>query len=129
MTLAENLDPVSGAYDAADGGHLYVLDNDPDAVVEINPADGSTMGSIDVSTFINLAGTNAGGLAVDPVSGNLWVGGSTDTRVAEFQRDGTLVGSVDLALQGLDNGVLTGLDFDASGNCSRSRPSAGNGCS
>ena len=38
MTLAENLDPVSGAYDAADGGHLYVLDNDPDAVVEINPA-------------------------------------------------------------------------------------------
>jgi hypothetical protein len=110
LQLAENLNPVSLTYSSADGGHLYILPNNRAQVVEISPNNGTVVRRLDVPFTIN-----AGGLAVHPTTGNLWVGSSNTTQVAELRPDGSLVKSIDLKDQSIPTGVLTGLSFDAQG--------------
>ena len=110
LVLAANLDPVSMA---VDGNQLFVLDNNPDRIVEINPTNGQEIASVDVSSFLNFGGNNAGGLRVHPTTGNFWLASSSDGRVAEITPAGALVGtSISLA----NVGSPTGLDFDNSDN-------------
>ena len=92
---------------------LFVLDNNPDRIVEINPTNGQEIASVDVSSFLNFGGSNAGGLRVHPTTGNFWLASSSDGRVAEITPAGALVGtSISLA----NVGAPTGLDFDNSDN-------------
>ena len=109
LVLAENLDPIALAYDAADGGHLYVYRSvDADEIIEVNTTNGSVVERIALP--LPFPGTNAGGLTIDPVTGNFWVGGSSAATLAEVRRDGTLVRVLDLSQQGIVN-ELTGLEF------------------
>ena len=99
LVLAENLDPIALAYDAADGGHLYVYRSvDADEIIEVNTTNGSVVERIALP--LPFPGTNAGGLTIDPVTGNFWVGGSSAATLAEVRRDGTLVRVLDLSQQG-----------------------------
>ena len=110
LTLAENLDPVAMTYDPADGGHLYVLRSvDPDEIVEVNTTNGTVEQRLPIPGA-SYPGTNAGGLTIDPVTGNFWVGGSSTPTLVEVGRDGSLVRAVDIGLQGIV-GEVTGLDF------------------
>ena len=101
------------AYDPSDGGHLYVLDSNPDQIVEINTASGEIVSQTNVP--VAFPGVNAGGLTIDPVTGNFWVGGHNGEGILEVATDGTLVRILDVNGQGITN-ELTGLDFNAAGN-------------
>ena len=74
-------------------------------MVRINPADGSV-----VSRFAAPFDINFGGLAVDPTTGNLWIGSSQDNRVAEVTTAGALVRTKDLAPESISN-EISGLVF------------------
>ena len=56
---------------------LFVLDRSPDEIVEINPSTGATLNRFAAPFDIFF-----GGLAVDPVTNNLWVGSSVGNLVA-----------------------------------------------
>ncbi|MEJ0018376.1 MAG: hypothetical protein WDN25_17800 [Acetobacteraceae bacterium] len=56
------------------------------------------------------------GLALDPASGNLWYGSDGSTEIVELTKSGAEVRRVNLALQGVDQGEISGLAFDAAGN-------------
>ena len=114
VVLQEDLDPVAVLFDPAAGGHLYVLDSSPTRLVEINPASGAVVRSIDLSAVIQLNG-GTGGLAKHPTSGNYYVTGYVAGKIVEIRPDGTLVRTIDLAAQGLAS-TLTGLAFDNAGN-------------
>src|SRR5262249_583743 len=86
-------------------------------LLEINPATGAVIGSPIVLPAIVFGAGDIGeaGMAIDPVNGNLWVGGGVSTVVAQITRTGTLVRSVDLSAQGIGGGDITGLAFDGAG--------------
>ena len=101
LTLQQNLDPVAIVYDDSNN-KLFILDGDPDQIIELDANTGATVNTISLSDIVDVS---AGGLAIDPTTGNLWVGSSNSTSIFEIQSDGTLVRSIDLASQQLDNGV------------------------
>ena len=113
LILSSNLDPVSLAYTSSDGGHLYVLDGNPNEVVAIDAGTGER---IDEGSFGVPIDISTGGMAVDPVTGNLWVGSNQSSFVVEMSLDGTEVRRVDLAPQSVANNEIAGLAFDNAGN-------------
>ncbi|MGB0600309.1 MAG: Ig-like domain-containing protein [Rubripirellula sp.] len=113
LALEQNLDVVSLTYDPSGGGHLYLLDANPSQVVEIDLGTGSVINTIDISGFLDLA-NGRGGLVIDPITGNLWVGGTANSNLIEITTDGTLVRTVDLTDQGI-NREASGLAFDQDG--------------
>nr|WP_161501232.1 Ig-like domain-containing protein [Rhodopirellula sp. SM50] len=106
--LGQNHDPVAGVYDPTSGS-LFLLDGSPDQLLQIDPTTGAVQNSFALPIDVNY-----GGLAIDPVTGNLWIGSSQTTSVSEYTTAGALVRTVDLSVQGLGN-ELSGLAFDAAG--------------
>ena len=72
LVLAGNYDLSAGLYDAA-SGHLFITDNSGSVLREIDPATGAQIGA-NIAVPINVQTWS--GLAIDPVSGNLWLGSS-----------------------------------------------------
>ena len=116
LTLATltlpNLDAVAGVYDPGTG-HLFVL-TQGGVLDEVNPATGSVL-----KTVTSTLGSGGGGLALDPSSGELWVGmtsGFLGGNVVELVRrsDGAVLRSVDVT-QGGGLGTVDGLSIDGSG--------------
>ena len=104
LDLGQNLDPVAGVFHPL-SGHLFVLDQDPNEVVELNPSDGSVLGRFPTPFDIAM-----GGLAIDPVTGNLWIGSSNANAVAEVSTDGTVLRQVNLEPQSISF-EISGLAF------------------
>ena len=125
--------PQAGVFDPTTGHFLVFKTGTTTAqmghIDEIDPATGATLSSIPVPLMPDYSG---GGLAIDPSTGDLWVGATTSTQVVEVTRTGTVVRTVDLASRGivssqiapipengggreLISGEIGGLAFNASG--------------
>ena len=112
LALKGNYDTTAGLYDAS-SNHLFVLDRsqNPRKILEIDPADGTVL-----SSFNSPLWGDEAGFAVDPVTGNLWMGSYNDTStLVEFTRTGTEVRRVNLATQGINDAEISGLAFDDTG--------------
>jgi DNA-binding beta-propeller fold protein YncE len=109
VNVATNFDPVAMTVNSS--GQIFLLDTNPDQIVEIDPNTGATVGAPIAVSGINLGGTTAGGLRIDSSTGYFWVGMSSDNRIAVIQPDGTLDQVIDLSSDGLTTSVLTGIDF------------------
>ena len=113
VTLAQNYELTAGLYDPA-SGHLFVTDARGSAnhLVELDPTTGVELASVQVPFPVY----SYAGLALDPVSGNLWLGSySGGPQVVELTRTGTEVRRVDLTSQGLHANELSGLAFAPDG--------------
>src|SRR6266850_1601754 len=104
LNLGQNLDPVAGVYHAG-VNELLLLDGSPDEIVRVNPANGAVLGRFDVPFDVNF-----GGLAIHPVTGNLWVASSQVTRLAEMTPAGVLLREFEVSGQGPAT-ELSGLAF------------------
>ncbi|SCX42366.1 Ig-like domain-containing protein [Nitrosospira sp. Nsp1] len=114
LALAQNYDLTAGVFDAA-SGHLFVTDGRSagNRIAEINPATGAEIASFAVPFNIS----NWAGLAIDPVTGNLWLGSySGSATLVELTRTGTEVRRLDLASQGVNNSEISGLAFAPDGS-------------
>ncbi len=110
LVLAGNYDLVGGVYDATSGS-LFVV-NSATTMLQIDPVTGAVSAAITLPVSIG----GHGGITVDPVSDNLWVGGtSTGNAVVEITRTGNEVRRVDLATRGVNQNEISGLAFDAAG--------------
>ncbi|MCE9590652.1 MAG: pre-peptidase C-terminal domain-containing protein, partial [Planctomycetes bacterium] len=103
-----NIDLVAGAYDTA-SGRMFVLDGDPNAVTEISPADGSIIGSFNISPDVYY-----GGMAINPVNGNIYVVASQTNKVFQYTKAGAAVNEIDLSSLNIDN-ELCGITINSSG--------------
>lgn len=110
LTLA-NYEASAGLYDPTTN-HLFVLDRltSPIKIVEIDPATGDVLGSFN-------APINAGnaGMAIDPVTHNLWYGSDQSNTIYEITTAGIAVRNLSLTTQGVDQNEIAGLAFDAAG--------------
>ena len=112
LALKGNYDTTAGLYDAS-SNHLFVLDRsqNPRKILEIDPADGTVL-----SSFNSPLWGDEAGFAVDPVTGNLWMGSYNDSStLVEFSRTGTEVRRINLASQGINDSEISGLAFDDTG--------------
>ena len=110
--LAGNYDLTAGVYDATTGS-LFILDNAGSQMREINPATGAQIGAA-IALPINVQ--SWAGLAIDPVSGNFWIGSSSGGgQVVEIRRNGTEVRRIALTTQGINEGEISGLAFGTDG--------------
>ena len=111
LTLAQNYDTTGGVYDPT-SGHLFLLDRraNPTRVAEVNAQTGAQ-----ISTFDLPFNAGEAGLALNPNTGNLWYGSDQSTNVVEITRTGTLLRTLGVALQGVDQNEISGLAFDAAG--------------
>ncbi len=105
----ENIDAVSGLYDPTTG-HLFILDGDPNEVAEINPATGAN-----INHFALPIGIGYGGIARNPATGNLFIVSNETSSVVEMTTAGVIVRNLELSLQGVHGGELTGITFNAAG--------------
>ena len=111
LELAPGQYLTAGVYDAVTG-RLFVLQHQSNKLAEVNAATGEQIAAFDLPGNIQ----SWAGLAIDPVTGNLWIGGSnTGSVVHEVKRDGTLVRTVNLQSQGINQSEISGLVFDAQG--------------
>jgi hypothetical protein len=106
LALTQNFDAVGGLFDTA-SGHLFILHSSE--VVEVNPADGTV-----ISKFGSPIGIGVGGLAIDPTTGNLWIGSSQGNSIVLVSKTGTTVRTVDLTAQGISQ-EISGLAFNSAG--------------
>jgi hypothetical protein len=114
LVLSQNYDLTAGVFDAA-SGHLFVTDtrNAGNRIAEINPATGAEITSFAVPFSVS----TYAGLAIDPVSGNLWLGTySSGATLVELTRAGTEVRRLDLASQGVGSNEISGLAFAPDGS-------------
>ncbi len=74
------------------------------------------MTGAEISSFNLPFDANYAGIAIDPTTGNLWYGSDRTANVIELTRTGTLLRTVDLASQGIVQGIVSGLTFDTAGN-------------
>jgi hypothetical protein len=100
---------TSGLFDPT-SGHLFVTTND-------NKLSEFTTAGVLVNSFaVPVNVTSATGLAIDPVTGNLWLGSYYGgSNVVLINRNGTEIRRVDLASQGVSGNVIAGLAFGADG--------------
>jgi hypothetical protein len=108
----------AGVFDPSTG-RLFELrtgfPTDPRAHIhEIDTATGSILPGFAVPLTPDYYGTG-GGLAIDPDTGNFWVGLTTSSQVLEVTRTGDVVRTVDLASQGIVSGEISGLAFNDRG--------------
>ena len=99
-----NFGTVGGVYNPV-SETLFYLDWSPDEIIEIDPATGG-----EIQRYASPVAVNDGGLAVDPVSGNLYAAGTSNNNLVEFERDGTVVRTIDLSAQDIAN-EISGLDY------------------
>ena len=120
LVLAANHDLTAGLYDPT-SGHLFIATNAGSSLREIDATTGAQIGA-DIAVPINVQSWS--GLAIDPVSGNLWIGSTTSrvtssvadiARVVEITRAGIEVRRIALASQGLDEAEISGLAFAPDG--------------
>jgi hypothetical protein len=111
LILTANYDTTGGVYDPTTG-HVFLFNRNvgPNRMVEINAATGA-----EISSFVLPFNAGEAGLAINPVTGNLWYGSDQSTNVIEMSRTGTVLRTLNLALQGVDQGETAGLAFDAAG--------------
>ncbi|MBL8350808.1 MAG: hypothetical protein JNL87_10870, partial [Burkholderiaceae bacterium] len=111
LALAGNYDLTAGLYDAT-SGHLFITDNSS-VMREIDPLNGAQVGA-NIALPINVQ--SWAGIAIDPLSGNFWIGSSGGgARLVEIRRDGSEVRRIDTVSQGLDQGEISGLAFAPDG--------------
>jgi len=96
-------------------GSLLVFNGqpNPDWVTALNPADGTVISSFNAPLWGDEAG-----LAIDPVTGNLWMGSYNapdQSTLIEMTRTGTEVRRVNVASQGINDQEISGLAFDDTG--------------
>ena len=82
----------------------------PHTIVRIDAGTGA-----EVSSFTAPINTNNGGLAVDPVTGNLWYGSDHAQTLYEITTAGEAVRTVSTTNLGINQGEITGLAFDTEG--------------
>src|SRR5262249_24459004 len=101
-----------GVFDPA-SGHLFVTERrtGPNRVAEIDPANGT-----EISSFALPFNSGQAGLTIHPTSGNLWYGSDQSTNVVEMTRSGTVLRTINLASQGINQAVIDGLAIDNQGN-------------
>jgi large repetitive protein len=108
LSFAGNHDLTAGLFDATSGKFFILEANGPgNRMLQINPATGALEAAITVPLTVN----SHAGLAISPVSGNLWIGSYNSTTVVEITRTGTEVRRVDLASQGVNQNEISGLAF------------------
>ncbi|MBX3670121.1 MAG: choice-of-anchor D domain-containing protein [Rhodocyclaceae bacterium] len=111
LTLAANYDTTAGVFDAA-SGHLFVLArNGTQRIVEIDPSNGA-----EISSFNTPFNAGEAGLAIHPITGNLWFGSDQSTNLVELSSTGVVLRTLSIASQGVDQNEVSGLAFDAAGN-------------
>jgi hypothetical protein len=103
---AGNFDIVGGAVTAT--GRVFVLDPNANRVREINPLTGA---EIVANGFAAPFDIGFGDIAVHPTTGNLWLGSSSSTNLAEMTPAGAPVRQVDVSGQGIATGETSGLAF------------------
>ncbi|EXI78840.1 MAG: hypothetical protein AW10_02754 [Candidatus Accumulibacter appositus] len=82
-------------------------------LVEIDPASGLT---VDRFGLAQAVGYNSG-LAIDPLSGNFWIGAdSGGSELVEIDRTGSEIRRVDLSSQDVKNNEIAGLAFAPDGS-------------
>ncbi|MDH3461143.1 MAG: hypothetical protein OEM00_09250, partial [Burkholderiaceae bacterium] len=112
LVLGGNYDLTAGIFDPTSGNMLITAHNG-NALLEIDPSNGAQIGS-PIALPVNVQ--SWAGLAIDPVTGNLWVGSSGGgTQVVEITRTGTEVRRVDISAQGVNQGEISGLVFGTDG--------------
>jgi hypothetical protein len=110
---SQNYDATAGLYDPT-SGHLFLasFNRNPDQVFELDPATGAQLNAFNTPFDIN-----HGGMALDPVSNNFWIGSDqSGNRIAEITRTGVVVRQVDLSAQGVNGGEISGLAFHSDGD-------------
>ena len=112
LTLAENYDTMAGVFHPGTG-HLFVLDRRPqqDLVLELDPANATVLNS-----FAAPFNSSYGGMALDPVSGNIWYGTNESNTVVEMTATGVVLRGINYTLQGGESGAIAGLTFDSTGH-------------
>ena len=108
LNFAQNYDAASGTFDTA-SGRMFLLESSPDQVVEVNPTTGAQ-----ISIFTLPFDVYNGGIAVNPLNGNLVIVTSQDNKIYEYTKAGVQVRTVSLASLNIDN-ELTGIAVDSTG--------------
>jgi outer membrane protein assembly factor BamB len=112
LTLATNYNLNAGVYDAA-SGHLFATGYNVAKLYEVDPANGAQLASLDLP----IGTSTHAGLAIDPISGNFWIGSTQGNDVVLLDKaTGAEIRRVSLALQAVDNNEISGLAFDSGGN-------------
>jgi hypothetical protein len=113
LALADNADLTAGLYDPATNSIFVTEQNGPGTrLLRYNVATGALVQAVTLPLNVSYQA----GLAVDPVSGNLWVGGYYNgNQLIELRRDGTEVRRISLASQGVNDNEITGLAFAPDG--------------
>jgi outer membrane protein assembly factor BamB len=113
LSLAGNYDLTAGVYDAS-SGHLFITAHNlagGNRLVELDPASGAEIAT--VATPLNIQ--SWAGLAIDPVSGNLWIGSTQGNEIVEITRAGAEVRRINLVPQGINQNEISGLAFGPDG--------------
>ncbi|WP_235578406.1 Ig-like domain-containing protein [Pseudorhodoferax sp. Leaf267] len=101
---------TSGVLDAATG-RIFATTNE-NTLGEFNATTGALVQSFDLPFNV----TGRAGMAIDPASGNLWIGSQgSGTSIVLVNRQGQEIRRVDLASQGVTNAEISGLAFLADG--------------
>jgi outer membrane protein assembly factor BamB len=114
LALDANYELTAGVFDAA-SGHLFITEQGSpgNRIIELNAATGAQIAAFTVPFNVQ----NWAGLAIDPVSGNLWLGSYTNTwELVELTRAGVEVRRVDLRAQGVNDNEISGLAFAPDGS-------------
>ena len=110
LVLHDNLDANAGVYDPATGD-LYLLRGIANQVAVVDPNTGLTLAQFAAPEAVDYWN---GGLALDPTSGQLWLGSSSSNMIYEVNKSaGAVLQKVDLSSQGVAG--IAGLAFNASG--------------
>ena len=111
LTLAANYDTSAGLFHPATG-HFFILDRRPsqDLVLELDPANGTILNS-----FAAPSNSTWAGMALDPVSGNIWYGSNESNTIVEMTATGTVLRGIGYTDRGGEAGTIAGLTFDATG--------------
>jgi hypothetical protein len=108
LVLAGNYDLTSGVYDPTTERLFVSETNGPgNRLMQVNPA----TGELEAAITVPLNWRSHAGIAISPLSGNLWIGSSGGTEVVEITRTGVEVRRINLAGQGVDDDEISGLSF------------------
>ena len=117
ISLASSNGIAGGVYDAATG-HVFIAENNGpgNRIIELSAATGEQLAVI--SAPFNM--WTWAGLAIDPVSGHLWLGSANGgPQLVEYRIDGlgafVELRRIDTRAQRLDGNEITGLSFSPDG--------------
>ena len=117
LSLDGNYD-LTGAVYSATSNRIYLTENNGagNRIIVINPATGAQTAALTAPFNIQ----TWSGLAIDPTTGHLWLGGvNGGPQAVEYQvaAGGALteLRRIDLAAQGVNQNEISGISFDASG--------------